>query len=231
MPQWLQTLLVARPLAEDANAAGVPYGLVVSLSIVFSVAAALSFIAAASLIGWRKRRSAFATFVVVALLLRAPGFVTEIASLGDRTPEWAGPMLALRALDAICALLFLYVFPTGTFVPRRAALLWSIWAAWVVGTLATPSVNPALNLDQWWAEVTVSLLALTGSPYVRDCGARYARCPRCLPVKRQAARRLRRSPDRAYPEPLWGYRPRAGAGRTPAAPIRDWHPSGCPELG
>ena len=162
MPQWLQTLLVARPLVEDADAAGVPYGLVVSLSIVFSVAAALSFIAAASLIGWRKRRSAFATFVVIALLLRAPGFVTEIASLGDRTPEWAGPMLALRALDAICALLFLYVFPTGTFVPRRAAVLWSIWAAWVVGTLATPSVNPALNLDQWWAEVTVALLALTG---------------------------------------------------------------------
>ena len=161
-PQWLETLLVARPLAEDADVAGVPYGIVVSLSLVFSIAAALSFVAAAALIGWRKRRSAFATFVVLALLLRAPGFVTEITRLADRTPEWAGATLTVRALDAVCALLFLYVFPTGTFLPRQTAILWSVWAAWVIGTLATPAFNPALNLDEWWAEITVATLALTG---------------------------------------------------------------------
>jgi len=135
---------------------------VVSLALVFGIGTALSFVAAAALIEWRKRRSAFATFVVLALLLRAPWFVTEITRLADRTPEWAGPTLAVRALDGVSALLFLFIFPSGSFVPRRTAVLWSLWAAWVVGTLATPAVNPALNLDQWWAQVTVATLALVG---------------------------------------------------------------------
>ena len=161
-PHWIEGLLVARPIAEDAEAAGVPYALLAGVEIVFGVAAAVLFVVAALLIGWRKRRSTFATFVALALLLRAPGFVTDLQFLAGQVPAWAGPTLAVRSLDAVAALLFLFVFPGGSFVPPRTAVVWALWAAWVFGTLATPDLNPALNLDQPWAELVVSALALTG---------------------------------------------------------------------
>ena len=162
MPVWLQSRLVARPLAEDADAAGIPYLLVASLQVVFGLGAAILFILAASLIVWRKRKSTFATFVALTLLLRAPGFVTDLATLGGRMPAWAGPTITVRCLDAVAALLFLFVFPSGRFVPRRAAWLWAFWAAWVFATIATPDCSPVVQLDQWWAEVTVAALALAG---------------------------------------------------------------------
>ena len=162
LPHWLETLLVARPIAEDADAAGVPYVVVAALEIALGVLAALGFVAAASLIAWRKRRSTFATFVVLALLLRVPGFITDRPLLAGQVPEWAGPISLVRCLDAVAALLFLFVFPSGRFVPARAAYVWALWAAWVFGTLATPQYEPIFNLDQWWAELTVAGLALGG---------------------------------------------------------------------
>ena len=162
LPHWLETLLIARPIAEDADAAGVPYFVVAGFEIVLGIAAAILFIIAAALIGWRKRRSTFATFVALALLLRAAGFVTDLPLLADRVPAWAGPTLAVRCLDAVTALLFLFVFPNGRFVPARTKVVWALWSAWVFGTLATPQYNPVLNLDQWWAALVVALLALTG---------------------------------------------------------------------
>jgi hypothetical protein len=162
VPHWLENLLVARPMAEDAEAAGVPYLALAAAQIAFGAAAAVLFVVAALLIGWRKRRSTFAIFVALALLLRAPGFVTDLPLLGGQVPEWAGPTLAVRTLDATFALLFLFVFPSGTFVPSRAAIVWAVWAAWVLGTLATPQYDPALNLDQPWAELIVAVLALIG---------------------------------------------------------------------
>jgi hypothetical protein len=149
-------------MAEDAAAAGVPYLFFAGTDIVLGAMAALTFAGAAALITWRKRRGAFAAFVAIALLLRAPGFVTGLAVLAGRVPAWAGPTLALRCLDAVAALLFLFVFPSGRFVPRRAAVLWALWAAWVFSTLATPELDPALSTDQWWAELVVSALALAG---------------------------------------------------------------------
>ena len=139
-----------------------PYLLVAATEISLGIIAALAFLAAASLIAWRKRRSSFATFVVLALLLRVPGFVTDLPLLAGQVPAWGGPISAVRCLDAIAALLFLFVFPTGRFVPPRAAYIWALWAAWVFGTLATPQYDPIFNLDQWWAELTVALLALGG---------------------------------------------------------------------
>ncbi|HKW78883.1 MAG TPA: hypothetical protein VJQ09_07260 [Candidatus Limnocylindria bacterium] len=162
VPVWIQDRFVGRPLAEDAVAAGVPYLLVASLQVVFGVGAALSFIGAASLIVWRKRRSAFATFVAVALLLRVPGFVSDLGVLGASVPAWAGPTITVRCLDAVVALLFLFVFPTGRFVPRWGAWVWAAWAAWVFATIATPAYSPVTNLDQWWAEIIVAGLAITG---------------------------------------------------------------------
>lgn len=162
LPHWLDNWIVVRPIAEDAAAAGVPYVLVAAAEIVLGVIAALGFVAAASLIAWRKRRSTFATFVALALLLRVPGFITDLPLLAGQVPEWAGPVSVIRCLDAVAALLFLFVFPTGRFVPRSAAYVWALWAAWVFGTLATPQYEPIFNLDQWWAELTVALLALAG---------------------------------------------------------------------
>ncbi len=162
LPHWLETLLVARPIAEDAQAAGVPYVLVAIIEIALGALAALSFLGAASLIAWRKRRSTLATFVALALLLRVPGFITDLPQLAGQVPDWAGPISAIRCLDAVAALLFLFVFPSGRFIPRRAAGVWALWAAWVFGTLATPQLEPIFNLDQWWAELTVAVLALGG---------------------------------------------------------------------
>jgi len=162
LPHWLENLLVARPIAEDAQAAGVPYVLVAAVEIALGVLAALGFLAAASLIAWRQRRRTFATFVALALLLRVPGFITDLPLLAGQVPAWAGPVSAIRCLDAVAALLFLFVFPTGRFVPARSSYVWAFWAAWVFGTLATPQYEPIFNLDQWWAELTVAVLALGG---------------------------------------------------------------------
>jgi hypothetical protein len=82
--------------------------------------------------------------------------------LGSRVPGWAGPTVAVRCLDAVAALLFLFVFPSGRFVPPRVAVLWALWAVWVFATLATPQYDPALSTDQSWAELTVAALALAG---------------------------------------------------------------------
>ena len=139
-----------------------PYLLVAALEITLGIVAALAFAAAAAFIIWRKRRSTFATFVAVTLLLRVPGFITDLPQLGAQVPAWAGPLAAIRSLDAVAALLFLFVFPTGTFVPARARYVCALWAAWIFGTLATPQYDPIFNLDQWWAELTVALLALVG---------------------------------------------------------------------
>jgi len=96
------------------------------------------------------------------LLLRIPGFVTELPQLGAQVPAWAGPLALIRALDAVAALSFLFLFPSGSFVPARARYVVALWIAWVFGTLATPQYDPIFNLDQWWAELTVALLALAG---------------------------------------------------------------------
>lgn len=162
LPRWLDTLLVARPIAEDADAAGIPYLFVAATEIALGAVAALGFVAAASFIVWRKRRSSFATFVALALLLRVPGFITDLPLLAGQVPDWAGPVSLVRCLDAVVALLFLFVFPSGRFVPARSAYVWALWAAWVFGTIATPQYEPIFNLDQWWAELTVTILALTG---------------------------------------------------------------------
>ncbi len=139
-----------------------PYLFVAALEIALGVAAALAFTTAAAFIFWRKRRSTFATFVAIALLLRVPGFITDLPQLGAQVPAWAGPLAAIRSLDAVAALLFLFVFPSGTFIPKRARYLSALWAAWVFGTLATPQYDPIFNLDQAWAALTVALLALAG---------------------------------------------------------------------
>ena len=139
-----------------------PYLVVAALEIALGIVAALAFAAAAAFIFWRKRRSTFATFVAVTLLLRVPGFITDLPQLGAQVPAWAGPLAAIRSLDAVAALLFLFVFPDGKFVPARARVVCAGWAVWLVGTLATPQYDPLFNLDQWWAELTVALLALAG---------------------------------------------------------------------
>lgn len=162
LPVWSADLLVDRPLEADAAAAGIPYGLFVGLEVSLGLVAMAAFVVVAVLIAWRKSQSALAMFVVVALLLRAPGFVTDLDLLIDRVPPWAGPALAVRCLDAVTALVFLFIFPTGRFVPRWTAAVAAVWAAWVFGTLATPQLNPALQLDEAWAEVVVATLALVG---------------------------------------------------------------------
>ena len=139
-----------------------PYAVVAALEITLGFGAALVFAAAAGFIVWRKHRSTLATFVALALLLRVPGFVTDLPHLAQQVPAWAGPIALLRSLDAVAALLFLFVFPTGRFVPARAAWVWAGWALWIFGTLATPQYDPIENLDQTWAELVVVLLALTG---------------------------------------------------------------------
>lgn len=139
-----------------------PYLLVAALELAFGAATALAFSAAAGFIFWRKRRSTFATFVALVLLLRVPGFITDLPQLGAQVPAWAGPVALIRALDAVAALSFLFVFPSGSFVPARARYVAALWIAWIFGTLATPQYDPIFNLDQWWAELTIALLALAG---------------------------------------------------------------------
>lgn len=139
-----------------------PYLLVAAVELALGAVAALSFATAAAFIFWRRRRSTFATFVALTLLLRVAGFVTDLPQLGAQVPVWAGPLAAVRALDAVAALVFLFVFPNGNFVPQRGRVVCAVWALWVFGTLATPQYEPIFNLDQWWAELSVALLALLG---------------------------------------------------------------------
>src|SRR5205085_4379717 len=72
IPRWLESTLVARPIAEDADAAGVPYAVGAALAIALGFGAALGFAAAAGFIGWRKHRIRLAAVVAMAVLLRVP---------------------------------------------------------------------------------------------------------------------------------------------------------------
>ena len=139
-----------------------PYVVFAASEVAFGLVAALAFIGAAALIWWRRSRSTFAIFVIVALLLRSPGFVSELDLLPGRVATWEGPTLAVRCLDAVTALLFLFVFPTGSFVPPATRVVAAVWAAWVFGTLATPEINPALSVQEPWAALIVTALAIGG---------------------------------------------------------------------
>jgi hypothetical protein len=159
---WLGRWLVERPLEGQAATAGVSYVAVSATIVLLGALAALIFLCVASLIVVRRPRSRICLFVSAALLLRATGFVADLPRLAIVDPAWSSPIDALRSLDGIFALGFLYIFPDGRFVPRWTAPLWLAWIAWVSVTLLAPERSPILTTDLRWAPAILVLFASSG---------------------------------------------------------------------
>ena len=163
----LATAIMVRGSPDWASAAlrdseGLPVRVAAVVSLAAAALAALSFVAVATVVAWRRPRGRFALVASTALLLRAPGFVVDLPALAAADPGWAVPVSLLRASDGIAALAFLYVFPDGRFTPRWTLLLWGFWSGWVLGTLAVPSLDPVLETRAPWAVAALIVFALSG---------------------------------------------------------------------
>ncbi|NNJ09131.1 hypothetical protein EKD04_002180 [Chloroflexales bacterium ZM16-3] len=76
---------------------------------------------------------------------------------------WRWPVLALRALEMICALTMLYVFPDGRFTPRWTRPLAVVWALANIAWLLFPDLPfNTIYGPTWRATPLASLLVGTG---------------------------------------------------------------------
>ena len=162
LPQWIGGWWVERPLASVAERVGLPYVPIAAAITLVGLATAFFFVLDATLITWRRGRSVLALFVASTLLVHAVGFVGALPEVAAVDPNWAFAIAELRALDGIFALLFLYLFPDGRFVPRWTALAWSVWAGWVLAAVFAPEFSPILSSGDGWAAAVLTAFALSG---------------------------------------------------------------------
>ncbi len=154
---WPDPLLRALAGARDG-----PAGWPAAGTTVLGVASAIAFIAVAILIAVRRPSGRFALVVSIALLLRSPGFVADLSAIGADDPIWAPAIAFARGCDGVFALLFLYVFPDGRFVPAWSATSWSVWTIWIAVTLPVPHLNPVLAGPAPWTAAVQVALAVSG---------------------------------------------------------------------
>jgi hypothetical protein len=161
-PQWIGDWWVERSLAPVAARVGLPYVPIAAAITAVGFATALFFVVNAALITWRRQQSVLALFVGATLLIHAVGFVGALPQVAAVDPDWAFPIAELRTLDGVLALLFLYLFPDGRFVPRWTGLVWSVWSGWVFATVFVPGLSPILSSDEGWPAAVLIGFALSG---------------------------------------------------------------------
>ena len=103
--------------------------LAASVSALFSLAVAV-------LIFWRAAERRFALFVSITLLLFGVLFNTAPTFLIPEYPFLAGLAERLKNLGSAALFIFLFLFPSGRFVPR-----WSVWFLlfWAIAVLSSSS--------------------------------------------------------------------------------------------
>lgn len=89
----------------------------------------------------------------------------ELDALITADPRWAAPVMVAQWVGAAHGPMFLYLFPDGRIVPRRAAILVVIWPViWALTTALTPGsfgllTMPVVRLGVWITWITLSLAA------------------------------------------------------------------------
>lgn len=149
-----------RASAGTAVFAGTILGIELALALVFFLTALL--------VTWRRPRAPVALFLAItlALLGAVETSLTNALILPAHSPTaalWQGPVLTLRALEMICALTLLYVFPDGRFVPAWTRPLAVTWAGLTLAWLLIPELPfNTIYGPTWRATPVASLLVGVG---------------------------------------------------------------------
>src|SRR5919112_4084639 len=150
---WLLRLTAenARELRELGVSVNIFAAYLVSLEAAFTVAP----IAVGAIIFWRRPDDRMAFLVSLVLLMYWAG-ITFPYHLLDLPRAWevSSAVVALVGVGSI--LLFMYVFPDGHFVPRRAR-----WLALVSDMAFAPSILfPYSSLSLWWHPLLNALVSV-----------------------------------------------------------------------
>lgn len=132
------------------------------------LALALVFFLTALLVTWRRPRDPVALFLALTLTLlgAVETSLTNALILPEHSPVaalWRWPVLSLRALEMICALTLLYIFPDGRFVPGWTRPLAVSWTGLTVAWLLVPELPyNTIYGPTWRATPVASLLVGVG---------------------------------------------------------------------
>lgn len=132
------------------------------------LALALVFFLTALLVSWRRPREPVALFLAItlALLGAVETSLTNALILPEHSPAaalWRWPVLTLRALEMICALTLLYLFPDGRFVPGWTRPLAVAWTGLTITWLLVPELPfNTIYGPTWRATPVASLLVGVG---------------------------------------------------------------------
>jgi hypothetical protein len=124
---------------------------------------------------WRKSDDRMALLASLTLVLFPIGLNSQIA--GTLPPEWTAPTACVEFFGYACVSLFIYLFPSGRFVPR--------WTRWLMVGLganwASSAFFPHSSYSNSWIS-TVLFFVLIASPIILQI-YRYRRVS--TPVQRQ----------------------------------------------
>jgi signal transduction histidine kinase len=132
------------------------------------LALALVFFLTALLVTWRRPRDPVALFLALTLTLlgAVETSLTNALILPEHSPVaayWHWPVLSLRALEMICALTLLYIFPDGRFVPGWTRPLAVAWIGLTIAWLIIPDLPyNTIYGPTWRATPVESLLVGVG---------------------------------------------------------------------
>lgn len=132
------------------------------------ISLALVFFTTALFVAWKRPNEPIALFLALTLVLL--GAIETSMTDALINPEysvvwaiWRWPVLILRALEMICTLTLLYIFPDGRFTPRWTRPLAIIWALLTVAWLIFPDLPfNTIYGPTWRATPVASLLVGVG---------------------------------------------------------------------
>lgn len=155
---WIESVDVAlRATAADLQ---VPHAPIAAFVVVLGLLAVAAYVATALVILLRRSRDLFVLFASLTLVVHGLGFVTGLGALLGSDAAWSLPVVGVASLHGICAVLFLYAFPDGRFVPRWLGALWVVWAGWVIAGIPFNEVSPVLGQNEPW-DLVVAVFFLT----------------------------------------------------------------------
>jgi len=101
---------------------------------------------------WRRPDDRLALLASLTLVLFPSGFNTQI--MGTLPPAWTLPTEGVTFFGSVCLGLFIYLFPSGRFVPR-----WTRWlmVAWI-GLWVIANFFPNSSLNNLWLPVIAGLV-------------------------------------------------------------------------
>jgi signal transduction histidine kinase len=170
----------------ELQALGLSSGFFATYFTTLSLCFVVVWLAAGAIIFWRKSDDWAALFVALFLVTFGSTFPLNPANLAAARPIWWLPSALIGFLGAAAVGLFLYLFPTGRFVPG-----WARWPAigWIA--LQFPIFflpDSPLNSDRWPQAISLTLNLIVFSAMLAAQIYRYRRVS--TPRQRQQTRWL-----------------------------------------